>query len=69
MSLEESIALLKPIYAFASNDPFIYRHQWRVGDTVIWNNRGLIHSGRGYDRAKYRRLLQRSETSDNLVPA
>lgn len=61
MSQGESDRLVAELFAFATQPQFKYQHRWRVADTLIWNNRGLIHQARPYDR-KYRRLLQRTET-------
>jgi alpha-ketoglutarate-dependent taurine dioxygenase len=27
----------------------IYRHEWAVGDLVIWDNRGVLHRATRYD--------------------
>jgi alpha-ketoglutarate-dependent 2,4-dichlorophenoxyacetate dioxygenase len=43
---------------------FVYRHAWRVGDFVIWDNRATMHRGRPYDDLKYRRELVRVTTLD-----
>lgn len=61
MDPEESDRLTRELMAFATSGPFTYQHKWQHSDFLIWNNRGLIHSARGWDRAKYRRLLQRTE--------
>ncbi|MEJ0071082.1 MAG: TauD/TfdA family dioxygenase [Pseudomonadota bacterium] len=28
---------------------FVYRHSWRVGDVVMWDNRAVLHRGCRYD--------------------
>jgi alpha-ketoglutarate-dependent 2,4-dichlorophenoxyacetate dioxygenase len=38
----------------------VYRHRWRVGDFMIWDNRCLLHRGCGYDADKYRRRMHQS---------
>ncbi|MFO1189451.1 MAG: TauD/TfdA family dioxygenase [Alphaproteobacteria bacterium] len=43
MSAEESATILEYIYAHATQPAFTYRHRWRVGDVVIWDNRCLLH--------------------------
>jgi len=60
---EESERLVKELLGFATSGPFTYIHRWRLGDTLMWNNRGLVHSAQGWDRVRHRRLLQRSEVS------
>jgi alpha-ketoglutarate-dependent taurine dioxygenase len=36
-------ALLWRLQQWAAQPEFVYRHDWRVGDLVIWNNEGLMH--------------------------
>ncbi len=42
-SAEESKAILQPLYDFATRPEFLYRHRWRSGDVVVWDNRCLMH--------------------------
>lgn len=39
----ESKAILDYLYAHALQPQFMYRHRWRTGDLVIWDNRNLLH--------------------------
>jgi alpha-ketoglutarate-dependent taurine dioxygenase len=64
MKQEASDALVKRLLDFATSGAFTYQHQWRLGDTLLWNNRGLVHTARPWDRVKHRRLMQRTEVSD-----
>ncbi len=43
MSREESQLLLDYIETVATVDDNIYRHQWRTGDVVMWDNRCTMH--------------------------
>ena len=36
-------ALLWRLQQWAAQPDFVYRHDWTVGDLVIWNNPGLMH--------------------------
>lgn len=36
-------ALLCRLQQWAAQPEFVYRHDWQVGDLVIWNNEGLMH--------------------------
>jgi alpha-ketoglutarate-dependent 2,4-dichlorophenoxyacetate dioxygenase len=38
----------------------VYRHRWRVGDFMIWDNRCMLHRGCGYDADKYRRRMHQT---------
>ena len=39
----ESEALLAELLAHATDERFIYRHRWRVGDLLIWDNCSTQH--------------------------
>lgn len=36
-------AMLWRLNQWASQPDFVYRHEWQVGDLVIWDNEGLMH--------------------------
>jgi alpha-ketoglutarate-dependent taurine dioxygenase len=36
-------ALLCRLQQWAAQPDFVYRHNWKPGDLVIWNNQGLMH--------------------------
>ncbi|HIO01937.1 MAG TPA: TauD/TfdA family dioxygenase, partial [Alphaproteobacteria bacterium] len=38
---------------------FVYRHKWRAGDLVMWDNRMVMHRGLPYD-PMYRRVMHRT---------
>jgi taurine dioxygenase len=40
---DESEAVLRLLYAHATNERFLYRHRWSTGDFVIWDNRCTLH--------------------------
>jgi len=41
----ESKALLEWLYAYTTQEKFVYRHKWVEGDMVFWDNRMLLHFG------------------------
>jgi len=57
MSAEESRELLDELNARATTDELIYRHQWRVGDLICWDNRATMHFAQPYDDVNYTRLM------------
>ena len=63
MSLPEGRMLLLDLLEHATQPAFVYRHRWRVGDLVMWDNRCVLHRGRHFDPA-VRRELRRSTTED-----
>ena len=64
----EGRLLLRDLIEHATQPQFVYRHQWRVGDLVIWDNRATMHRARAFDDAKYRRELRRVTTLDVEAP-
>jgi alpha-ketoglutarate-dependent 2,4-dichlorophenoxyacetate dioxygenase len=64
----EGRLLLRDLTEHATQPEFVYRHVWRVGDLVIWDNRATMHRARPFDDARYRRELRRVTTLD-IVPA
>jgi alpha-ketoglutarate-dependent taurine dioxygenase len=58
LSRDESKQLLKSLVDFVVSDPSrVYKHTWRAGDTMIWDNRALLHRARPYDYSKPRVLI------------
>src|SRR6478736_8475509 len=53
----EGRLLLRDLTEHATQPQFVYRHEWRAGDLVIWDNLATMHRGRSFDDAKYRREL------------
>jgi taurine dioxygenase len=47
MPEKESDALIEELFSYMLQPGAQYRHQWRVGDIVIWDNRCSIHSATG----------------------
>ena len=49
MDRDEGKALLAELLGRATAPERVYRHQWGVGDMVIWDNRGVLHRASSYD--------------------
>jgi alpha-ketoglutarate-dependent taurine dioxygenase len=49
MGLDEGRKLLDDLLARVTRPERVYRHEWRLGDLVIWDNRGVIHRACPYD--------------------
>jgi alpha-ketoglutarate-dependent taurine dioxygenase len=56
MSFKESSELLVKLREWATQPQFVYRHEWKVGDMVIWDNTGTMHRATPYDPACGRML-------------
>jgi alpha-ketoglutarate-dependent 2,4-dichlorophenoxyacetate dioxygenase len=60
----EGRLLLHDLIEHATQREFVYRHAWRVGDLVIWDNRATMHRATPFDDATHRRELHRVTTLD-----
>ena len=57
----EGRALLDRLLAHTTQPQFVYTHEWRPGDVVMWDNRCLLHRAvRNYEMSAHRRILQRT---------
>ena len=59
----EGRILLYDLNLHATRPEFVYSHNWRVGDLVIWDNRCTMHRGRPHDESQPRDL-RRATTLD-----
>ena len=60
MPLEEGRALLRELIEFATQPRFVYRHKWRVGDLLVWDNQQTMHRGTPFDDTKHPRDMRRT---------
>jgi taurine dioxygenase len=60
LSDEEGRILLKKLIDHCTQEQFVYRHKWRDGDVLIWNDVGTLHTATPYDESKYERLVYRT---------
>jgi alpha-ketoglutarate-dependent 2,4-dichlorophenoxyacetate dioxygenase len=54
--IPEGRLLLRELIEHATVREFVYRHEWREGDLVIWDNRATMHRGRSFDEREVRDL-------------
>lgn len=54
MPLPAGRILLRDLLEHATQPAFVYRHAWRPGDLVLWDNRAVLHRGCRYDLAQMR---------------
>ena len=59
----ESRKLIDDLVYKATGPDQIYSHRWQVGDTLIWDNRCLLHRGAGFDADRWRRLMRQTRVS------
>lgn len=55
LSEGESEALLADLLAHATAPERVYRHRWRAGDLLIWDNRSALHRATPFDSSRYLR--------------
>ena len=60
MADDEAKALIEQLIKEIARPQSVYRHRWRAGDVVIWDNRCTLHRGCGYDDEKYRRRMHQT---------
>ena len=57
----EGKAMLDDLLERATVPAHVYRHQWKKGDLVMWDNRCLLHrADRNYDMSVHPRVLHRT---------
>jgi len=67
MPAAEGRALIAELQAFAQQPRFAYRHVWRVGDAILWDNRCTQHRATGFNDEIYVRTMHRT-TLEGDVP-
>jgi len=68
LPLRESERLLDALWAHATQPRFCYRHRWKVGQVVVYDNRRLLHMRHPMDERK-RRFMWRTQTKGQAVRA
>jgi alpha-ketoglutarate-dependent taurine dioxygenase len=67
MDRAEGMALLADLLDRATRPELVYRHQWSVGDTVIWDNNGVLHRAAPYDPDSAREMLRTTVLGDEPI--
>lgn len=65
----ESRALLDRLMRHATQDKYVYRHEWQMGDLVLWDNTGTMHRVRPYDADSGRQLHRFTLNGEEPVTA
>jgi alpha-ketoglutarate-dependent 2,4-dichlorophenoxyacetate dioxygenase len=70
LPVDEGRALLRTLLDHVTQPAFVYRHEWRESDLVIWDNRCVLHRATPFDTQRYKRLMQRTTVAgDPAEPA
>jgi len=64
----ESDALLDELWSYATREEFAWRHEWQVGDLVLWDNRCTMHRRDAFD-PRQRRIMHRTQIKGDTRPA
>ncbi|MFP1153282.1 TauD/TfdA dioxygenase family protein [Mycobacterium sherrisii] len=67
MDLDEGRALLAELLDRATIPDNVYSHSWSIGDTVIWDNRGVLHRAAPYDPDSQREMLRTTVLGDEPI--
>jgi alpha-ketoglutarate-dependent taurine dioxygenase len=67
MDLDEGKALLAELLERATNADRVYRHEWAVGDMVIWDNTGVMHRACPYDPSSSREMHRTTMSGDEPI--
>ena len=65
----ESEKLLDELVEFACRPPRVYRHAWKPGDAVVWDNRCLLHRGMPWDLGEARVMYHARVKGDPVAEA
>jgi taurine dioxygenase len=69
MDETKSEALLEELFDVIDRPEFRWEHNWRIGDTLMWENRGgIMHSGRlDYPRDERRIFIRTTVSGDGPI--
>jgi alpha-ketoglutarate-dependent taurine dioxygenase len=67
MDLDAGRALLADLLERSTAPDRLYRHEWEVGDMVIWDNRGVLHRACRYDPSSPRDMHRTTLAGDEPI--
>jgi alpha-ketoglutarate-dependent taurine dioxygenase len=67
MDPDQGSTLLAALLDRATTADKVYSHKWSVGDTVIWDNRGVLHRAAPYDPDSPREMLRTTVLGDEPI--
>ena len=59
MDEDEAFDLMDKLFVHATRDKQVYRHKWRKGDMLLWDNRSVLHQATTEYDMEERRYLYR----------
>jgi alpha-ketoglutarate-dependent taurine dioxygenase len=67
MDVDEGKALLDDLLERSTAPERVYRHEWTVGDLVIWDNTGVMHRVHPYDPMSGREMHRTTMSGDEPI--
>ncbi len=67
MEPDQGRALLDDLLDRSTAPERVYRHEWSVGDMVIWDNRGVLHRACRYDPTSPRDMHRTTLSGDEVI--
>jgi len=67
MDPDASRQLLDDLLERSTSPGSVYRHEWQVGDMVIWDNRGVLHRALRYDPTSPRDMHRTTLSGDESI--
>ena len=68
-TIPESRMFLRDLMEHATQREFVYRHRWRVGDLVVWDNGTTMHRARRFDPAEVRDVRRTTLAGEPRIAA
>jgi alpha-ketoglutarate-dependent taurine dioxygenase len=69
MARDEGRELLADLLGRATAPGFVYRHEWTVGDLVVWDNTGVMHRVEPYSSTSAREMHRTTMSGDEPIRA
>lgn len=63
-TIPEARVFLRDLTEHATQREFVYSHEWRLNDLVIWDNRTTMHRARRFDRNEVRDVRRTTLAGD-----
>jgi len=63
-TIPEARSFLRDLTEHATQHEFVYSHQWRQYDLVMWDNRATMHRARRFDRTEVRDMRRTTLAGD-----
>ena len=66
-TIPEARMFLRDLMEHATQHQFVYAHEWRVGDLVMWDNRQTMHRARRFDDRNEIRDVRRTTLAGDVA--